>query len=64
MLAQRVAEEANEAKANFLANMSHELRTPLTTILGSSQLLEDTALSTEQPFMYNAYVRRAVSSNA
>ncbi|NOR70770.1 MAG: PAS domain S-box protein [Methylomarinum sp.] len=38
--AQKVAEEANQAKSHFLSNMSHELRTPLNSIIGFSQLLE------------------------
>jgi signal transduction histidine kinase len=41
--AQRLAEEANQAKSSFLANMSHELRTPLNAIIGYSELLIDDA---------------------
>ncbi|MEC9396976.1 MAG: ATP-binding protein, partial [Myxococcota bacterium] len=39
--AQRIAEEANEAKGQFLANMSHELRTPLNAIIGYAELIEE-----------------------
>jgi PAS domain S-box-containing protein len=38
---QKLAEEANNAKAKFLSNMSHELRTPLNAVIGFSQLLSD-----------------------
>ena len=37
--AQRVAENANQAKSSFLATMSHELRTPLNAIAGYAELL-------------------------
>lgn len=42
------AEEATKAKSRFLANMSHEIRTPLNGIIGTIDLLQHTALSTEQ----------------
>jgi two-component system CheB/CheR fusion protein len=35
------SEAANIAKSEFLGNMSHELRTPLNSIMGFSQLLQD-----------------------
>jgi signal transduction histidine kinase len=46
--AMQEAQLASEAKDRFLANMSHEIRTPLNGVLGLAQVLERTALTSEQ----------------
>lgn len=42
------ADMLRQSQDEFLSNMSHEMRTPLTGILGMAQILEESALTTEQ----------------
>lgn len=41
-------EDSNKLKGEFIATISHEVRTPMNGVLGSAQLLADTALNSRQ----------------
>ncbi len=63
-IAQDKAQKASAAKSMFLANMSHEIRTPLNAVLGMSNLLLESELSSEQRNFAGAIQRGGNSLHA
>lgn len=52
-LSKRAAQDSH-SKSRFLANMSHEIRTPLNSVVGFSEQLSKSDLTTEQSDQVNA----------
>jgi len=53
------AEESNNLKSAFLANMSHEIRTPMNGILGFSNLLKSSKLSSDKQQEYIEVIKKS-----
>jgi len=56
LLAKESAEESDRLKSAFLANMSHEIRTPMNSILGFSDLLKESKLTSDKQQQYIAVI--------
>jgi len=59
ILAKEHAEESDKLKSVFLANLSHEIRTPMNGILGFTELLENTEISSQKKNTYIEIIKNS-----
>ena len=59
VIAKEKAEESDRLKSAFLANMSHEIRTPMNGIIGFSEMLNSSDITTEMRKTYTEIITQS-----